>query len=168
MIAWGLAVGFLLQGAGLMVPVFLGQSQMAATLGFGRGMKFLSFLAPLLVSLGFVSGLVMLCQRPAWQRRLAVFAPAGRMTLTNYLLQSVLGWAVFFGSGLGLYLQVGPALSLPIALGLCTFKLAYSAWWLRHFRMGPLEWVWRWAVQGKRPVLGQEAHPEAVVAGSAG
>jgi uncharacterized protein len=168
MIAWGLAVGFLLQGAGLMVQVFLFQSHIAATLGFGRGMKFLSFLAPLLVSLGFVSGLVLLCQRPAWQCRLAVFAPAGRMTLTNYLLQSVLGWAVFFGSGLGLYLQVGPALSLPIALGLCTFKLAYSAWWLRHFRMGPLEWVWRWAVQGKRPVLGQEAHPEAVVAGSAG
>lgn len=163
---WGLAVGFMMQVANLAAPVLMAKYQLAPNLGLQLAMSFMALMAPLLIILGFVSGLALLCLLPNWQRRLSVFAPAGRMTLTNYVMQSALGWAIFYGSGLGLYLQIGPALLLPLSLGLCLFQLVYSAWWLRHFSMGPLEWVWRWAVQGSRPVLRHKPVPPVAAAGT--
>jgi uncharacterized protein len=146
-----------LQTAALVVRELVEQKSMVLTPAWNTLMKVLEFsVAPLLVSLGYICGVALLCLNPAWARRLSVLAPAGRMTLTNYVMQSVLGWAVFYGSGLGLYLRVGPALSLLIALALCGFQVVYSTLWLRYFRMGPLEWTWRWAVQGKRPAFRKE------------
>ncbi len=165
---WGLTVGFMMQTANLVATVLMAKYQVAPNLGVGIVLNFLSFTAPLLIILGFVSGLSLLCLLPNWQRRLSVFAPAGRMTLTNYIMQSVLGWAVFYGSGLGLYLKVGPALSLLIAFGLCLFQVVYSTIWLRNFQMGPLEWIWRWAVQGKRPALRLLQTPVAATRSLAG
>jgi uncharacterized protein len=160
---WGLAIGFLLQSANLMLNNLIGQQVIAYTQTLSLILGLLSYTAPLLVALGYVCGLTLLCMRTGWVQRLSVLAPAGRMTLTNYVVQSALGWIVFNGSGLGLYMRVGPALSLIIALVLCAVQLAYSAWWLRHFRMGPLEWALRWAVGGKRPAMWPEV-PQAAVA----
>lgn len=146
---WGLGAGFALQLALLLIVVIVPTPPFAVS----TGLAFAYFTAPLLIILGVVSGVVLLGLRPVWQRRLAVLAPAGRMTMTNYFVQSVLGWVVFYGSGFGLYLKIGPALALPLALGLCWIQLVCSAWWLRRFHLGPLEWAWRWAVQGKRVPL---------------
>jgi len=103
------------------------------------------------LALFYICALALLCIHPAWRRWLSILAPAGRMTLTNYILQSVMGALVFYGFGLGLFGRVGPAVALLITLGLCALQLLSSAWWLRHFQMGPLEWLWRWMVQGSRP-----------------
>lgn len=111
----------------------------------------LVFLGHQALALFYLCGLALLCLHPAWRRWLSILAPAGRMTLTNYILQSVMGALVFYGFGLGLFGRVGPFMALLLTLGLCAFQLLYSAWWLRHFRMGPLEWLWRWMVQGSRP-----------------
>jgi uncharacterized protein len=107
--------------------------------------------AVLLIALGYVSALTLLSLRPGWNRFLSILAPAGRMTLTNYVMQSVLIWLIFYGSGLGLYMKIGPSISIFIALVLCTLQLACSWYWLQHYKMGPLEWVWRYANTGIRP-----------------
>jgi uncharacterized protein len=50
---------------------------------------------------------------------------------------------LFYGYGLGLAGSVSPGAGIPLALGIDAVQVAYSRWWLRRFRFGPLEWAWR-------------------------
>lgn len=72
-----------------------------------------------------------------------LFIPYGRMSLTNYILQSIVGVSLFYGFGLGLYRYTGATVCLLIALGIFTLQLLFSRWWLGRYRQGPLEWVWK-------------------------
>jgi uncharacterized protein len=83
----------------------------------------------------------------------AALAPAGRMALTNYLLQSVVCVAVFYGFGLGLFARYSLAWLLAFTAALYLAQMFCSWLWLRHFRQGPLEWLWRWQIKGARPAL---------------
>lgn len=77
------------------------------------------------------------------RRRLAPLAAAGRMALTNYLLQSVIATSVLYGYGLGLYGTMGPAAGLLLVAAIVALELWLSSWWLARFRFGPVEWLWR-------------------------
>jgi len=78
--------------------------------------------------------------RWAWGRRLhAWLAPAGRMTLTLYLMQSVVGALVFTGWGAAAVGQWGPAAVLGLAVFVFVVQLGLATWWLRHHREGPME-----------------------------
>lgn len=109
------------------------------------------FAAAPLLALGYISAIALLCTHPGWHRKLVWLAPAGRMTLTNYIMQSLFAWMIFYGVGLALYGQIGPAIAVPIALLLALFQILLSAWWLQRYYSGPLEWLWRWAIKGQRP-----------------
>ena len=87
------------------------------------------------------------------RKLLEPFAPAGRMALTNYLLQTPLCYVLFCGFGLGLIGRVGPAGCLGLSIALYALQLAGSHWWLNRFRMGPIEWLWRWWTHGIRPKM---------------
>jgi uncharacterized protein len=66
------------------------------------------------------------------------------MPLTNYLMQTLIATALFYGWGLGLWGKVGPALDLVLAIGIFfAVQVPLSKWWLRRFEMGPMEWLWR-------------------------
>jgi uncharacterized protein len=95
------------------------------------------------VSLGWI-GLVMLaCQRgwaPALTARLAA---VGQMAFTNYIMQTVLCTWIFYGHGLGLFGRLERASQLGIVLAVWALQVAISPIWLRHFRFGQLEWLWR-------------------------
>ncbi len=78
---------------------------------------------------------------PAWLRPLR---DAGRMPLTNYLLQTLLASFVFYGWGLGRWNSLGPAAETALAIVLfVAIQLPLSVLWLHRFRAGPLEAVWR-------------------------
>ena len=83
------------------------------------------------------------------ERLLGWAAPAGRMALTNYLMQTVLQSLLFYGWGFGLIGRLGLAFVLPISLALFVLQIAYSRWWLARFRFGPVEWLWRSLVYGR-------------------
>jgi uncharacterized protein len=101
----------------------------------------------------YVLTIVRLAQLPAWQRRFAPIAAAGRMPLTNYLLQTLIATSLFYGWGFGLWGKVGPALQLLIAFAIYfVVQLPLSTFWLRHFEYGPLEYAWRLGTYGRRPV----------------
>lgn len=70
-------------------------------------------------------------------------APAGRMSLTNYLMQSLLGIVIFYGCGLGAWGSVGPTLIVPLAGVQLWAQVGLSRWWLRQFERGPVEALWR-------------------------
>ena len=77
------------------------------------------------------------------------FAYPGRMALTNYISQSVIGMFLFYGIGFGLGAIVGLGATELIALGVFTFQIVFSALWLSIFQYGPLEWIWRMLTYGK-------------------
>lgn len=103
----------------------------------------------LALAFAYASALVVLYQRSEWRRRLAGFGAAGRMALTNYLLQSLICTTLFYGYGLGLYRRVGMTQAMAIAAAICVVLLALSRWWLRQFQFGPAEWLWRSCTYGR-------------------
>ncbi len=150
-VGWGLGLGFLLQGSNLFLNSVLDNKWITGNMVLFIFKDLFVSISVLLISLGYVSTLTLLYLRPGWNRFLSILAPAGRMTLTNYVMQSVLLWIIFYGSGFGLYLKIGPSITIFIALALCGLQLTCSYYWLTYFKMGPLEWVWRYANTRKRP-----------------
>ena len=111
------------------------------------------------VGLGYV-GLVMLACRTAALRPLTrPFAAVGQTALTNYLLQTVICTTIFYGHGLGLYGSVDRVGQFAIVLGVWAVQLVASPLWLRRYRFGPAEWVWRSLTYGERPPFRRVAAP---------
>ncbi len=90
-----------------------------------------------------VLGFVALYQKQIGQKLLGIFAPAGRMTLTMYVSQSLCGVPFFYGYGLGMWNKVSQAEALAIGAVFFTLQVCFAHWWLKRFHYGPLEWVWR-------------------------
>jgi uncharacterized protein len=89
-----------------------------------------------------VTGFALLYRRPPGTRVLGVFRWMGRMSLTSYMMQSIVGTTLYYGFGLGLYEVTGTALALSIGIVLAVLQGLFSAWWLRHHKQGPLEALW--------------------------
>lgn len=75
--------------------------------------------------------------------RLRWLAPVGQMALTNYLSQSLICTTLFYGYGLGLYDRLPPAGAALLVMLLFGAQVIISRWWMRPFRFGPMEWLWR-------------------------
>jgi len=93
-----------------------------------------------------VAVFVLLWHSPL-RRLLATLVPAGRMTLTLYVGQSLVGAPLFYGYGLGLWNRISNAEAVLWGVAAFALQLALAAWWFRHFRYGPLEWLWRAATR---------------------
>jgi len=78
-------------------------------------------------------------------------APIGRMALTNYLLQAII--IVPLCLAFGWFDTFTPTKALLLALAVFGFELPFSMWWLRRFRFGPAEWIWRLLTYGRIPPL---------------
>ncbi len=99
-------------------------------------------------------GLFMLLWRTGALRPLAKpLSALGRMALTGYLGQSILVALVFSGFGLGLWGALGHAGNWAVAAAIWVVEAVFCVLWLRWFRFGPMEWLWRWLTYGKRPRL---------------
>jgi uncharacterized protein len=104
------------------------------------------------VPLAFAYACGLLLWGPA-ERAAAPVAAAGRMALTNYLTQSLLFAFVFYGYGLGLFGRFDPKTAAAIGVAVYAGQLWFSVWWLKRFRFGPFEWVWRSLTYGKRQAM---------------
>ncbi len=90
------------------------------------------------------AAVVMLLLKSAVRTVLArVLAPYGRMALTNYLGQSVIAAALFYGYGFGLWGELDRVGLVGVMLAVWTAQIIFSHTWLGAFRFGPAEWVWR-------------------------
>ncbi|MDR1115911.1 MAG: DUF418 domain-containing protein [Tannerella sp.] len=79
-----------------------------------------------------------------------LLAAPGRMALTNYIGQSAAGMVIFYGTGFGLGATMGLVYVEIVAASLFFLQVLCSYAWLKHFRFGPLEWLWRMFTYGKR------------------
>lgn len=151
-------LGLVLAGAGLAVPLTLLGVQLNwahhwsadYSLFFGGQ---INYWASLPLALAW-TGLVMLaCLQP---RLVAVLGPlraVGRMAFSNYILETVICSALFYGTGFGLFGKVDRVGQLLMVLGIWVLLIVTSTLWLRAFRFGPLEWVWRSLTYGHAPAF---------------
>ncbi|MEU0725867.1 DUF418 domain-containing protein [Streptomyces sp. NPDC006140] len=125
-------------------------------LGIGVGM----LTAPAL-SAAYACVLLLLLDSPRGERVRRLFAPAGRLALTNYLGQSVIMTFLATAYGLSLYGHVGAAGVLLLAAAVYALQLALSTAWTRRFRHGPAEWLLRAVTLAGRPGrAGRRSAPE--------
>jgi uncharacterized protein len=111
-------------------------------------------LGTILLALGYGAAIIGIANLDSGKKLLGWAAPLGRMAFTNYLMQSLIfGW-IFYGYGLGLFGRLGVASALAIGIAVYTGQVFFSAWWLRRYRYGPVEWLWRTLMYGAaQPML---------------
>ncbi|MEO8804741.1 MAG: DUF418 domain-containing protein [Burkholderiaceae bacterium] len=123
--------------------------------GIARGLIMLGNLPACLGYVGLV--VTMLHSRTAFSS-IRVLAPAGRMALTNYLMQSLICMGVFYGFGLG-HWGLPRAQQVVFVVVVYAAQIAFSHWWLARFRYGPMEWLWRGFTYRQVPPLRIESAP---------
>ncbi|GIO21655.1 DUF418 domain-containing protein [Oceanobacillus sp. J11TS1] len=94
-------------------------------------------------ALFYLTSITLLWQKGFFQKILRLLTPIGKMALTNYLLQSIISFWVFYGVGLGLYGEIRPIMQIGIAFIIFCLQIIGSKIWLQYFRFGPVEWLWR-------------------------
>lgn len=111
-----------------------------------------TFGAPFLC-IAYLATLVLLSRINIWRYALNALGGVGRMSLTAYLGHSIVCSSLFYGYGLGWFGAVSKWQNVGICFGLCLLELIFANLWFIYFKMGPLEWIWRWATYGSRPAF---------------
>ncbi|MEZ4298555.1 MAG: DUF418 domain-containing protein [Polyangiaceae bacterium] len=96
-----------------------------------------------MLSAAYACAVVLLVSSPWGRKTVLWIAPVGRMALTTYLVQSLVCTSLFYGFGLGLAGRLFPYQIVLIALWIFAAQVVFAHLWLRRFRYGPLEWLWR-------------------------
>ncbi|SPP93597.1 DUF418 domain-containing protein [Bradyrhizobium vignae] len=133
----------------------------ALALGAGLLYRGIEPLGATLLALGYGAAILGIAHFDRGKKLLGWAAPLGRMAFTNYIAESLIfGW-IFYGYGLGLFGRLGVAEALAIGIAVYAAQALFSVWWLRRYRYGPLEWLWRSLMYGARqPMAAVEAGKE--------
>ena len=75
-------------------------------------------------------------------RILSMFNAFGKMSMSNYIMQSIVGTFIYYGFGLGLYQYTGATYCILIGIVLAILQGLFSKWWMKDHRQGPLEGIW--------------------------
>jgi len=97
--------------------------------------------------------IALLSENEFWNKILSPLTAVGRVALTNYLFQSVICTLLFYNYGLGLYGSIRPFYGLLLTIVIFVIQIFLSELWLKHYRIGPAEWVWRTLVYGQKQPL---------------
>ncbi len=108
-----------------------------------------------IIAAGLIGGVMLICRYGKLPRATAALGHVGRMALTNYLMQSVICSLIFYGHGLGLVGKVDHLGQVLITLLIWGGQLVLSPVWLRRFRYGPGEWLWRSLAYGRWQPMSQ-------------
>ena len=139
----------LVGAAAASVPLFLLKTYVPPVIGNVTVLSYYSIAVPMLYNFAFMVLLVSVFvlawfhhgdKGYAFQR---MPVACGRMSLTNYIGQSVIGVAIYYHWGFGLYNSVGAAGSALIGLGIFFVQLSFSRYWLSRHAQGPLEYLWK-------------------------
>jgi uncharacterized protein len=128
---------------------------LALTLASAHGLFPARYLNPMVgslgticLALGYAGAILGVSGLSIGKAVLGWAAPLGRMAFTNYLAQSVIFGLIFYGYGLGLFGRISVSAASAIGLVVYVGQVLFSAWWLRRYRYGPIEWLWRSLMYG--------------------
>jgi uncharacterized protein len=92
---------------------------------------------------GYIAVLLLFIKLNLWKSATDRLAAVGRMAFSNYIFTSVVCSILFDGYGFGLFGKLQRYQLYGVVLFVWAVILVVSPIWLRHFRFGPLEWLWR-------------------------
>jgi uncharacterized protein len=144
--AWGLGIGLSAMAAERILSATTGyavfRSQQACPgVQFAGDLLFAFGIAAL--ALGYAATLILAAQTPGGRAALMPLAGVGRLALTVYLTQTLMFTTLFYGYGFGKVFQLGPGAVTVWAVVIFTVQVVACQWWLKRFRFGPVEWLWR-------------------------
>lgn len=96
-----------------------------------------------ILAIGYIAMLTLLFIKIQQSTVFQAFMNLGRLSLTNYLMQSIICTTIFYGYGFGLFGKLGVALGLLIATIIYLLQLVISNWYMQRFSSGPVEWAFR-------------------------
>jgi uncharacterized protein len=135
----GLASGYFLSALG----VFLNfRNQWSLEFSMFLGSQF-NYVGSVGVALGYAALVMLLSRLSGFGGLKNLFSDVGRMAFTNYILMTLLGTLIFYGHGAGLYGSVERKVQVLIVLAIWILILIFSWLWLKRFKFGPLERLWR-------------------------
>ncbi len=129
---------FPLYGLGNMLPGFIDTPSIRTPL-----LLIISSLYKFAFMLLLVSAILFAYYRTRLQRRLAQIVPYGRMSLTNYITQSIFGSLLFYNWGFGLHDDLGITASFLTGILLFILQFSFCRWWMAHHSHGPMEYLWK-------------------------
>ena len=96
-----------------------------------------------MVAMAYALIIALISELKRFDRLFYPLEAAGRISLSNYLFQSVVSTLIFYSYGLGYYGDMSIFSGTMLALGIYVIQLAFSSWWVKRFYYGPVEWLWR-------------------------
>lgn len=143
---WGLVFGFGAMAAERVLATTAGYavfepSQSGPAIQFTGDILFAFGITAL--ALGYAATIVLAAQTPRGRAALTPLAGVGRLALTVYLTQTLMFTTLFYGYGFGQAFRLGPAAVTAWAVVIFCVQLVACQWWLKRFRFGPVEWMWR-------------------------
>ncbi len=141
----GLLLGFFLSATGVVLN-FRMQWSMEFSMFLG---KQFNYVGSVLTALGYVGLVMLICKSISFRRFKNTFSAVGRMAFSNYILMTLICTLLFYGHGLGLFGSMERKVQALIVVGIWLVIIIISPLWLRSFRFGPLESLWRSLTYGK-------------------
>ncbi len=137
-ICWSAVVFFAMEGLRNLFPGFVENGNVLRPLTL-----ILKSYENMAVTFALVGAILILFYTTKLHGTLMKIAPYGKMSLTNYLSQSILGTAIFHHWGLGLWDDLGITYSVFVGVAIIAAQMVFCRWWLRSHRQGPVEYVWK-------------------------
>ncbi|CAM5720838.1 hypothetical protein LSPH24S_03484 [Lysinibacillus sphaericus] len=109
------------------------------------------------IALFYMIVIVLSTQTTIGQKLLKPFANVGRLSMSNYLLQSIAMTFIFYSYGLGLYGSISYTAGFVLVFAFFIFQTLLSKWWMTRFQYGPIEYIWRWGTYGQANVQTKNA-----------
>ncbi|MEC1180337.1 DUF418 domain-containing protein [Metasolibacillus meyeri] len=119
-------------------------------------------IGPFMLSFGYIFLMALLYTNVSFRNKLKGFEAVGKLSLTNYILQTVICTTIFYGYGFGLFGKLGVTLGFVLSIIIYTLQVVGSYYYLQHFKTGPLEFINRkWVYfslkrKKKRPILEEQ------------
>jgi len=137
-LGWALAAYFPLTGLTTLLPGFIDNENIVRPL-----LLILTSLSKFCFMLVLVSGILYLWYRTRARRTLARIIPYGRMSMTNYVTQSIIGSFIYYNWGLGMHAHLGITASFLLGIALFCAQYLFCRWWMTRHSHGPFEYAWK-------------------------
>ncbi|KGA95963.1 hypothetical protein AJ85_07955 [Alkalihalobacillus alcalophilus ATCC 27647 = CGMCC 1.3604] len=125
----------LIIGFGAKLPYVLSSSYFSEAL--------MTYIGGPFTAIFYATSIALIASTEKGKKLLTPLTYVGRLSLTNYLLQSIIFTTLFYGYGVGLFGQLGFFVGTLIAIAFFIIQIVISKLWLTYFVIGPVEWFWR-------------------------
>jgi len=139
MVVTGLGTGYALSGLGVYLNF---KHQWTLVYSMFLGSQF-NYVGSVFTALGYIGGIMLISRSSGFNGVKRGLADVGRMAFSNYILMSLICTFLFYGQGLGLFGQVERKFQILMVPAVWILLILFSKAWLKRFRFGPLERIWR-------------------------